>query len=84
MKRKKIAVCDLSRFNAFSTKRLLMRLNRLQECEQSFGLSDKDLGENTPAGFIEFKESPDWIAEYEYLKELLSKREHIDQPNLKH
>ena len=77
MKNKKIALIELQKLDALPTKRLLMRLKRLQQCEDSVTLSDRDINEHTGPGFIEFKDSPEWIAEFTYVKALLSEREHI-------
>ena len=66
-----------SQLEKLTTKRLLARLDRLQRCEQSMALSDRDADEYMPSGFIEFKDSPEWISEYNCLKELLANREHI-------
>ena len=59
------------------TKRLLARLKQLHRCEESLTLSDQNIEEYEPSGRIEFKDSPEWIAEYKYLKEILTQREHI-------
>ena len=66
-----------SDLEALPTKRLLARLKRLHQCEESLDLSDREISEYKPSGFIEFKESPEWIAEYNCLKDILSRREHI-------
>ena len=63
---------------ALPTKRLLAKLKTLHQCEQSLVLSDRDLSEYISSEFIEFKESPEWIAEYDSLKKVLNKREHIE------
>ena len=60
------------------TKRLLARLKKLHQCEQSLALSDQESNEFNASEFIEFKESPEWIAEYNSLKKILSGREHIE------
>lgn len=78
MKRRKILSISEKKMEALSTKRLLARLKILQQCEQSLALSDRELNKYIPSEFIEFKESPEWIAEYNSLKEVLSKREHIE------
>lgn len=66
------------KMEALPTKRLLARLKRLHQCEQSLSLSDREQNVYVFSGFIEFKESPEWISEYNTLKEILSKREHIE------
>jgi hypothetical protein len=81
MKRRKITPMSRSQLESLPTKRLLARLNRLREVEESLALSDREAGEYKHSGFIEFKDSPKWIAEYNCLKELLAEREHIPSKN---
>ncbi|HMS41290.1 MAG TPA: hypothetical protein PKE69_13755 [Pyrinomonadaceae bacterium] len=78
MKRRKIFQIEKEQLENFSTKKLLARLKSLHQCEQSFELSDRlesERGSNV--GQIEFKESEEWKIEYDKLKAILSKREHI-------
>ncbi len=78
MKRKKIFPILKEKLKSFPTKRLLARLKSLHQCEQSFDLSDKDESERLlKVDYIEFKESIEWQKEFEKVKEILSKREHI-------
>lgn len=70
-----------SQLESLPTKRLLARLNRLRQVEESLALSDREPNEYKPSRLIEFKDSPEWIAEYNYLKELLAEREHIPRKN---
>lgn len=77
MSRKKLAIIDLNKLDGLTTKRLLARLKRLHQCEESKDRSDRDANYKSAAGVIEFKDSPEWKAEYNYLKKLLSAREHI-------
>lgn len=70
-----------SELEKLPTKRLLARLDRLRRCEESLAFSDRVEDEYTPSGFIEFKDSPEWISEYNCLKELLAEREHIPRSN---
>lgn len=72
-----------SQLEVLPTKQLLARLNRLRQVEESLALSDREPGEYKPSGFIEFKDSSEWIAEYNCLKELLAAREHIPRKNKK-
>ena len=60
------------------TKRLLARLRKLQACEQSLELSDRNLTEVTDPERIEFKDTDKWIIAYQQLKIILAKREHLD------
>ena len=78
MKRRRISPMTKEKMETLPTKRLLARLKRLHQCEKSLSLSDRETNEYIFSGFIEFKESPEWIAEYNTLKEILSKREHIE------
>ena len=69
----------LSDLDALPTKRLLARLKRLHQCEESLALSDKDINNYAASDLIEFKESSNWNTEYNNLKEILSQREHIQK-----
>ena len=66
-----------ARLEILTTKRLLARLRQLHHCEQSLALSDRDAGDYAASDFIEFKESSNWITEYNKMKEILARREHI-------
>ena len=78
MKRRKIYPISKEKLETFATKRLLARLKSLHQCEQSFELSDKDESERLlKVDYIKFKESSEWQTEFEKVKEILSKREHI-------
>ncbi len=77
MKRRKISPMTRSELEALPTKRLLARLKQLHQCEESLTLSDREISEYKSSNFIEFKDSPEWIAEYNCLKDILSQREHI-------
>ena len=77
MKRRKISPLTKSELEKLPTKRLLARLKQLHSCEESLVLSDQDISTYKPSGFIEFKDSPEWIIEYKCLKDILSHREHI-------
>lgn len=67
----------LEELETLSTKQLLARLRHLHQCEESSALSDRDIQGGEPSGTIEFKSSPEWVAEYNRLKALLDQREHI-------
>jgi hypothetical protein len=77
MKRRKMLPMSRSDLEKLPTKQLLARLKRLHQCEQSLALSDQDIENYAASDFIEFKESSSWITEYNNLKEILAKREHI-------
>ena len=70
-----------SDLEALSTNRLLARLKRLLLCEESLELSDQNVENYQESDFIEFKDSPKWIKEYNNLKEILAQREHIPKDN---
>jgi hypothetical protein len=77
MKRRKISPMAKSDLETLPTKRLVARLKRLNQCEESLAMSDREISEYEPSGFIEFKDGSEWIAEYNCLKDILSQREHI-------
>lgn len=68
---------ELNKLDGLPTPRLLARLKRLHQCEESPEKSDRDPDEITQPGIIEFKDSAEWKTEYAYLKALLAEREHI-------
>jgi hypothetical protein len=77
IRRKSIFPMAVEDLNRLPTKRLLARLNCLQQCEESFGLSDRDRNEQSTTGRIEFKDTPEWQEAYEQLKGVLANREHV-------
>ena len=78
MKRRKIFPIAKEQLETYPTKRLLARLKSLHQCEISFELSDKDESERlSKVDHIKFKESSEWQREFEKVKEILSRREHI-------
>ena len=79
MKRRKMLPTVKSELESLPTKRLLARLKRLQQCEESLELSDRDKGNYKASNFIEFKKSENRIAEYNNLKIILAEREHIQK-----
>ena len=62
---------------ALPTKQLLARLTRLHRCEESLALSDRAGESYEASSAIEFKDTREWILEFEKLKEVLARREHI-------
>lgn len=79
-RKRKVYPLTRAELEKLSTKRLLAKLKTLHQCEQSFELSDREEHEiDKNADYIQFKESPEWISQYELLKEILSKREHIEK-----
>ena len=79
MKHRKLLPIGKSQLESLPTKRLSARLKRLQQCEESLELSDRDNENYEASNFIEFKKSENWISEYNDLKEILAKREHIQK-----
>ncbi len=77
MKRRKIVPQSLAELESWPTKQLLGRLKRLHQCEQSIALSDRATDDHEASGSIEFKDSAEWIAAYDQLKQVLASREHI-------
>jgi hypothetical protein len=67
----------LSELELLSTKQLLSRLKHLRQCEDSLDASDQERDERISDGSIEFKDDPEWTAEYNRLKTVLAQREHI-------
>ena len=60
---------------ALPIKRLLARLRRLRECEESPALSDQTA--RSESGTIEFKQTQEWIEAFQDVKQVLSGREHV-------
>lgn len=75
MKRKPIFPMPLIGLETLPTKQLLARLRRLNQCEESLALSDRDVADNS--GCIEFKQSSEWMEAFRDVKQVLSRREHI-------
>ncbi|MEQ1762620.1 MAG: hypothetical protein ABL984_05665 [Pyrinomonadaceae bacterium] len=79
MSRQKLTIIDLNILDGLTTKRLLARLKRIHQCEESKDRSDLDANYKSAAGVIESKDSPEWEAEYNYIKNLLSTRDNISK-----
>ena len=75
MKRGKILPLSAAELEALPTQRLLARLKRLQECEESLDLSDR--GPDEERGGIEFKQTDAWREAHWQLKQILAQREHL-------
>ncbi|HZS09883.1 MAG TPA: hypothetical protein VFD58_33965 [Blastocatellia bacterium] len=76
MQRKKILSMTLVELERLTTRQLLARLRCLQQCEESIELSDRGDGRTLP-DTIEFKNTPEWSAAYQQLKDVLARGEHI-------
>lgn len=77
MRRKPIQTLSFKQLEVLPTKALLGRLKRLQQCEESFELSDRDESELVESNEIQFKQTPEWKSAYEELKDILKGREHV-------
>lgn len=75
MKRDEILPLSLPDLEAMPTKRLLARLKRLQECEESAASSDRDADRDREG--IEFKQTEAWQEAHRLLKQILAGREHL-------
>ncbi len=76
MRRKPIPPMSLEELEKLSTKQLLARLRHLHQCEESALRSDQDDVSDTSEAIL-FKDSSEWEAAYEQVKEILSLREHV-------
>lgn len=76
---RKIPILAPADLDAMHTGSLLTRLRELLKCEESFLLSDRWEHGVLPAssGFIEFKDTDEWRAAHQELKNILSRREHL-------
>lgn len=79
MRRKSIYPISDVELEAFSTKRLLARLRRLRQCEESFALSDRLESDDKTEGKIEFNQTDEWRQAYQQIKRILANREHIEK-----
>lgn len=79
-RRKPVNILERSKLEGLHTGTLMSRRKALLACEDSFEVSDRIPGEETPEGLIEFKDTPDWKNAYTELKDELSKREHWKAP----
>ena len=79
-KKKPIKVLSKEELGSKSTKELLGYLKRLNQCQESFELSDLDVNiDLTDSSFIYFKQTMKWKAAYDIVKVILNKREHIEK-----
>lgn len=77
----RVPICDRKSLEGTHTGSLLARLTLLRECDEAFGLSDRVGNEAEPdpsvTGFIEFKNTSEWVAAYRDVKVALAAREHL-------
>lgn len=77
-KKRRPAVISFSELEKKETKALLGYLKRLQQCEESFELSDLTINPDlSDHDTIFFKETEKWITAYKHVKSILENREHI-------
>ena len=77
----KVKIFSTEDLKSFHTGSLLTRRNQLLACEESFEQSDRVGYEERPdpnvTGFIEFKDSDEWVKAYQDVKTILATREHL-------
>jgi hypothetical protein len=79
-KKKRPIVYSIEELKKKNTKELLGYLKALQQCEQSFELSDIDINEDIlDNNKIYFKQTPKWKSAYDIVKSILSERENIEK-----
>jgi hypothetical protein len=77
-KKKTAIVYSYEALKKKNTKELLGYLKALQQCEESFELSDMDINEDIlDNNKIYFKQTPKWKSAYNNVKSILSQRENI-------
>ena len=75
MRRQAITLMSPEELEELTTRQLLSRLERLRQCEASASLTDS-VGQACPPGVM-FKDTAEWAASYEQLKDVLARREHV-------
>ena len=77
----KVEIKTIEELNEMHTGSLMSRRAKLLKCEESFEKSDRNGYETKPnaseTGFIEFKNTPEWLKAYNDLKGVLQTRENI-------
>jgi hypothetical protein len=78
MKNKKLLIIAQEVLEKKNTKALLGYLKRLQQCEESFAVSDMDVNlDLIEDEHIYFKETDKWKTTFTMVKLILANREHI-------
>lgn len=78
MKNRKLLIITKEALEEKNTKALLGYLKRLQQCEESFAVSDMDVNlDLIEDEHIYFKETDKWIIAFMTVKSILANREHI-------
>jgi len=80
----KVKPYPLAALEAMTTRQLLGHLARLRKCEESLALSDL-AGQPLPSEYdpisrIYFKDDPRWQQQFQEVKSILAKREHVIRP----
>jgi hypothetical protein len=79
-KNKRPIVYSIEELKKKNTKVLLGYLKSLQQCEESYELSDMDINEDgLESTTIYFKQTPKWKSAYYMVKSILSERENIEK-----
>lgn len=80
MKRHPVPILPKDELQAWPTKRLLGRLHSLRILEEAPELSDMTRWEaqEWTSGKIGFKSEPEWHEAYQDIKDILAKREHVE------
>ena len=77
----RVEIKTVEELKEMHTGSLMSRRAALLKCEESFELSDRNGYETkskaSEAGFIEFKDAPEWQQAYNDLKSVLSTRENV-------
>jgi hypothetical protein len=78
MKNKKLLIIPKEALEKKNTKSLLGYLKRLQQCEESFAVSDMDVNVDLIENeHIYFKETNKWNTTFTIVKSILANRENI-------
>ena len=76
-----VEIIPASQLEAWTTAKLLSRLQSLRSCEESYECSEKAYHSEPPeTGVIEYKDTEEWKTAYYALKQLLTDREHLPRP----
>ena len=80
MKKKRPSIISEERLKQKHTKELLAYLKRLQQCEESFELSDMEVNlDLINVDVIYFKQTEKWRHAFKLVKAILKDREHIEK-----
>ena len=75
-------VLKFEELEKINTKRLLVYLKLLQQCEESFDQSDEEVNTDlTSPDTIQYKQTEKWKLAYKQVKSILKDRPHIEKNN---